>query len=99
MKVTDSSFNDIEALFLAGGFGNYINIDSALEIGLLPAEMKGRIYPVGNSAGIGALQYLKSDEFEGKLYKLLGNSEYIELSNYDEFTTEFALNMNFSSKD
>lgn len=95
MKVTDSSFNDIEALYLAGGFGNYINIDSALEIGLLPNEMKGRIYPVGNSAGIGALQYLKSDEFDKRLYKLLANSEYIELSDYDEFITEFAMNMNF----
>lgn len=99
MNVTDSSFDDIEALFLAGGFGNYINIDSALEIGLLPAEMKGRIYTIGNSAGIGTLQYLKSDEFDERLYKLLGNSEYIELSNFDEFTTEFALNMNFSLRD
>jgi uncharacterized 2Fe-2S/4Fe-4S cluster protein (DUF4445 family) len=95
MNITDSSFDDVEALFLAGGFGNYINIDSALEIGLLPAEMKGRIYTIGNSAGIGALQYLKSDEFDERLYKLLGNSEYIELSNYDEFITEFAINMNF----
>ncbi len=96
MNITDSSFDDVGALFLAGGFGNYINIDSALEIGLLPAEMKGRIYTIGNSAGIGALQYLKSDEFDERLYKLLGNSEYIELSNYDEFITEFAMNMNFA---
>lgn len=95
MNISGSSFNDAEALFLAGGFGNYINIKSAIEIGLLPSEMKDRIYPVGNSAGIGALQYLKSDEFEDRINQTLKNSRYVELSNFDEFTTEFALNMDF----
>ncbi len=91
----DLSYSDVDALFLAGGFGNYINIDSAVEIGLLPFEMKGKIFPVGNSAGIGTLQYLKSDEFEKKLDTVLNNSQYIELSDIEEFTPEFALNMNF----
>jgi len=95
MNVAGLLFSDIDALFLAGGFGNYINIKAAIEIGLLPYEMKDKIYPVGNSAGIGALQYLKSDEFEEKINKSLKNSQYIELSNLDEFSTEFALNMNF----
>ena len=95
MNVAGLLFSDIDALFLARGFGNYINIKAAIEIGLLPYEMKDKIYPVGNSAGIGALQYLKSDEFEEKINKSLKNSQYTELSNLDEFSTEFALNMNF----
>ena len=95
MSMSGISSGDIDALFLAGGFGNYINVRSAIEIGLLPYELKDRIYPVGNSAGIGALQYLKSDEFEERISKTLKNSRYIELSNLDEFSTEFALNMNF----
>jgi uncharacterized 2Fe-2S/4Fe-4S cluster protein (DUF4445 family) len=98
MKVTESAFDEIDALYLAGGFGNYINIDSAIGIGLLPAEMRGKIFPVGNSAGIGALQYLKSDEIDKRISGLLENSEYIELSNYDEFMTEFAMNMDFPGK-
>jgi len=95
MDKAEVSFNDIDALYLAGGFGNYINIKSAIQIGLLPYELKDKIYPVGNSAGIGALQYLKSDVFELKIDKVLKNSKYIELSNVDEFTMEFALNMSF----
>jgi uncharacterized 2Fe-2S/4Fe-4S cluster protein (DUF4445 family) len=89
------SYNDIDALFLAGGFGNYINIQSALRIGLLPNELCNKIYPIGNSAGIGALQYLKSDVLEKKINKIVNNSQYLELSDIDEFTTEFALNMKF----
>jgi uncharacterized 2Fe-2S/4Fe-4S cluster protein (DUF4445 family) len=95
MNLAGLSFEKIDALYLAGGFGNYIKVSSAIEIGLLPYEMQDRIFPVGNSAGIGALQYLKSVEFEGRINQSLENSEYIELSDIDEFTTEFALNMNF----
>ena len=95
MNAAQMTFNDIDALYLAGGFGNYINISSAIQIGLLPDELRNRIYPVGNSAGIGALQYLKSDEFEEKVIITLKKSVYIELSDSDEFTVEFVMNMNF----
>jgi uncharacterized 2Fe-2S/4Fe-4S cluster protein (DUF4445 family) len=95
MNLSETTFSDIDALFLAGGFGNYININSAIAIGLLPYELKDRIFPVGNSAGIGALQFLKSNEFEERINSILRNSRYIELSNLDEFSTEFAINMNF----
>ncbi len=95
LNVAGLSFSSIEALFIAGGFGNYINIQSALLIGLLPYELKVRIYPVGNSAGIGALQYLKSDYFKKKSDTIIKQSHYIELSDSDEFTIEFAINMNF----
>ncbi len=95
MNIAGLSYQDVDALYLAGGFGNYINIKSAIQIGLLPLELRNRIYPIGNSAGIGALEYLKSNDFEKKVNNILENSRYIELSNLDEFTSEFALNMNF----
>lgn len=95
MNMAGLTFSDIDALYLAGGFGNYINIKSAILIGLLPYELRYKIYPVGNSAGIGALQYLKSNDFEERTVKILKDTSYIELSNIDEFTMEFALNMDF----
>jgi len=95
MNTAKMSYNDIDALYLAGGFGNYINIKSAMRIGLLPHELINKIYPIGNSAGIGSLQYLKSDDFEKKIEQTLEKSQYIELSYEDDFTMEFALNMSF----
>jgi len=95
MNLAGLSFSDIDALYLAGGFGNYINIKSAIKIGLLPYELRDKIYPVGNSAGIGVLQYLKNSDFEKKTDAILKKSKYTELSYVDEFTMEFALNMNF----
>jgi uncharacterized 2Fe-2S/4Fe-4S cluster protein (DUF4445 family) len=99
MNYAGLSFSDIDALYLAGGFGNYININSAITIGLLPHELEGKIFPVGNSAGIGALQFFKSDDFEKKTDKILKNTKYIELSYIDEFTMEFAMNMDFIKPD
>lgn len=97
LKYAGVDYNHLEALFLAGGFGNYINIDSAIQIGLLPFEMKGKIYPVGNSAGIGALQYLKSKKFASNAEVIPGIAINIELSEDEDFTMEFALNMNFKN--
>ncbi len=97
IKQAGLTFGEIDALYLAGGFGNFINTGSALQIGLLPQELKERIHPVGNSAGIGALQYLKSDSFQQKIDNITSNARHIELSAYEEFATEFALNMNFGN--
>jgi uncharacterized 2Fe-2S/4Fe-4S cluster protein (DUF4445 family) len=95
LKTSGMKFEDINALYLAGGFGNYINTASAIRTGLLPAEPGDRIYSVGNSAGIGTLQYLKSEEFSGRLERITAVTEYIELSGSDDFITEFVMNMDF----
>lgn len=96
LKKSGLTYDDIDAMYLAGGFGHYINISSALAIGLLPHELEGRIFPVGNSSGFGALQYLKSLVFEEKTIDILSRSRYIELSGDDDFTVEFAMNIDFN---
>jgi uncharacterized 2Fe-2S/4Fe-4S cluster protein (DUF4445 family) len=95
MNRAGMTYSDIDALYLAGGFGNYININSAIQIGILPYELKEKIYPIGNSSVIGALQYLKTDEFAMKIDNIINHSDFVELSDVDEFTLEFALNMDF----
>ena len=91
-------YDDIDTLVLAGGFGNYMDIDNAIAIGLLPVEMIGKIIQIGNAAGTGALLSLKSDKFISSLNDLIGKTSYIELSYEDSFPEKFALNMNFKQK-
>jgi len=95
LKRKGLEFRDMDALFLAGGFGNYINVNSALRMGLLPGELAGKICQVGNSAGIGALQYLKSAGFAQRTETIAARASYLELSHDTDFTTQFALNMGF----
>lgn len=89
------TFADIDVLYLAGGFGNYIDTDNAIAIGMLPAEMKNKIISLGNTSGTGALLSLKSVLFDENIRKILDQSVYIELSNEEDFTLDFVMNMGF----
>ena len=46
LKQSGLTFDQMDTLFLAGGFGNYINTESAIRIGLIPYQLKDRIIPL-----------------------------------------------------
>lgn len=50
--------DEVQRVYLAGGIGNYVNTESAVAVGLLPASWQGKTKSVGNSALAGAVQYL-----------------------------------------
>lgn len=52
----------VSALYLAGGFGNYINKESAVKIGLFPRKLAEKVMPVGNAALAGACMLLLNEE-------------------------------------
>lgn len=79
----------VSALYLAGGFGNYIDQNSAAAIGLLPDSMLDRIVPVGNSAGMGAVAWLLSDQARAELEEFLPRCSYLELSGCPEFNDAY----------
>ena len=55
----------LQELMLAGGFGNYLSIRSAVRIGLIPALAPERIRYVGNAAALGAQLALVSEAGAG----------------------------------
>ncbi|HHY83506.1 MAG TPA: DUF4445 domain-containing protein [Clostridiales bacterium] len=95
MQEKQLSFNDIKKVYLAGGFGNYINHDHAMEIGLLPSELKGKIVPVGNAALTGAKMIVKSRGYMEVAERITKMTKYIELSSRWDFQEIFVENMEF----
>ncbi len=95
MAIAEVDVSDLDNIYLAGGFGNYINIESAIRIGLLPDVALEKYVQIGNTAGTGAVLALKSEGFMMEQEELIKKMEYIELSTDDEFTMEFAMNMFF----
>jgi uncharacterized 2Fe-2S/4Fe-4S cluster protein (DUF4445 family) len=89
------TFADLDALFLAGGFGNYLNVKSAAKTGLIPLPMIEKVVNLGNTSGTGALLALRSIAFETVLSKLRCRTRHIELSEDDDFAITFAMNMDF----
>ena len=87
--------DDIEEVDIAGAFGNYINPDSACAIGLIPAELRQRIVPVGNAAGAGAKLALTDAKAWAEAETLARTTEFLELATLPEFQDEFVEQLNF----
>jgi uncharacterized 2Fe-2S/4Fe-4S cluster protein (DUF4445 family) len=79
----------IEKFVIAGAFGTYINIPSALQIGMFPSLPIDRFQQVGNAAGAGARQMLLSVEQRLLAEEIAKRVKYIELSTYPNFTNIF----------
>jgi uncharacterized 2Fe-2S/4Fe-4S cluster protein (DUF4445 family) len=88
---------EVGKVYLAGGFGSYISIDSALTIGLLPRRLKGRIKSIGNAAGSGACAGLVSSRMFREAERIKSMIEYIELSSSPDFTEEYINSMIFET--
>ncbi|AGB20076.1 ASKHA domain-containing protein [Thermoanaerobacterium thermosaccharolyticum] len=89
------SETDIKRVYLAGGFGSYISIESAATIGLIPSELKDRTIQIGNAAGLGASLALLSDNELNRAKIVRDKIKYIELSNVPTFQEEFIKSMYF----
>ena len=50
LKERNLNVNDIENVYIGGGFGNFMNVDSCIEIGMIPKELKDKITSIGNCA-------------------------------------------------
>jgi len=83
------SFNDIETFYVAGGFGNYLDITKAIAIGLLPDIDPKKIKFVGNSSLIGARMALLSTHAFERTVKIASMMTNIELSTYLPFMDEY----------
>ena len=83
------SAHEIELVYLAGGFGNYMKPSSAAAIGLIPKELLPRLNVIGNSAGLGAVAMLCSETARADAVWVKRHCEYIELSNIASFHDTF----------
>ena len=82
--------SDIKKVYLAGGFGNYINISSAFKIGLLPSELDSeKVVSIGNAAGAGAVLGLLSKHNLSETEMIKNKVKYIELSALVDFVDEY----------
>jgi len=82
--------NDIEQVIIAGAFGTFINIESAITIGMLPALPLERFKQVGNAAGTGARLALISQSQRAKAQQIAREDRYIELAAVPNFSRKFA---------
>ena len=81
--------DEIDAFIVAGAFGTYINLASAIEIGMFPSLPLERFDQVGNAAGLGAKQMLLSAPAREKALEISRKVKYIELTTHPDFQNKF----------
>jgi uncharacterized 2Fe-2S/4Fe-4S cluster protein (DUF4445 family) len=85
----------IERVVIAGAFGAYIGLESAVRIGLLPALPLARIEQVGNAAGVGVRMALASAALRDRARRLAGRCHYLELGSLPGFQRIFMRRIGF----
>ncbi len=93
MDYVSLRFEDIDTLFVAGGFGSYLDIPKAIGIGLLPDIDPGRVRFIGNSSLMGARMCLLSTHSLERAAQIAKNMTNIELSTYQPFMDEYVAAM------
>lgn len=80
---------DIDAVYVAGGIGSGINMDSAVRIGMLPDIPRENFHYVGNTSLSGAYSMLLSQNAAEQVEALGSNMTYLELSAEPGYMDEF----------
>jgi uncharacterized 2Fe-2S/4Fe-4S cluster protein (DUF4445 family) len=83
------SDKDIENIVIAGAFGSYIDVSSAITIGMLPSLPLSRFRQVGNAAGMGAKLALVSKTMRKDAQTLAAKVHYVELAGAPQFNDTF----------
>ncbi len=91
------SYDQIEHVYLAGGFGFKLSIERAVQIGLLPGELSEKVKAVGNSALAGTVRYLTDEAAEQRIQRICSVAENINLSNDPDFNEDYIRYLNFDA--
>jgi uncharacterized 2Fe-2S/4Fe-4S cluster protein (DUF4445 family) len=82
-------FSMIDEIILTGGFGQYLNIEKAINIGMLPELDHSKFKYMGNSSIAGAYMGLLSEKFRLESRKISNNMTYIDFSSNNKYMDEF----------
>lgn len=85
-------FEDIEALFVSGGFSASIRPENAAFVGLIPPSLQNKLKPVNNSSLLGTIKYA----YDGKNnLSFVKDAKYVDLTADAKFSELFMEYMMF----
>lgn len=87
--------DQLDRVYVSGGFGTFVRPESALRVGLLPAVPVDRITSLGNAAGAGAANALLNRDLLVEATQIAEQCRYVELSSSAVFQNWFIEEMVF----
>jgi uncharacterized 2Fe-2S/4Fe-4S cluster protein (DUF4445 family) len=98
LHVAGVPLEQLGELMLAGGFGNYVSIPSAIRIGLIPPLPPAKVRYVGNAAALGAQLALLSEIERRRAETIARSIEHVSLAAHPDFEQIFVDCMNFPAR-
>ena len=89
MESTQTKVENLEAIYLAGGFGNFLNVRQAVTIGMLPDVPIEKIHFVGNTSIAGAKAVMLSQQALEATEQIAGSMTYFDLMSHPGYMDEF----------
>ena len=89
IETMNVDINDVECIYLAGGFGNYLDVSKATFIGMLPDVPPEKIRFVGNSSIAGAKEAILSRAAYDAIRDVANRLTYVDLMTNAKYMDEF----------
>jgi len=95
LRASHTREDEIDHFVVAGAFGTYLYLDSAVQIGMFPRLPRDRYHQIGNAAGAGAQEMLVSLPSRVEAESILDRMSYIELTTDPGFMESYVDSMGF----
>ena len=95
LEISGTDEQEINTLYLAGGFGSHMNAESAAAIGLIPKKLLTRVRVLGNAALAGASMLLLDRQKLETIRQIAANSVHLNLGGNPSFNEHYMEEMLF----
>ncbi|MDP3804729.1 MAG: ASKHA domain-containing protein [Candidatus Omnitrophota bacterium] len=99
LNKVEKNIAEVKKIYIAGGFGNYLNIENSIFIGLFPDARRDVYEFIGNSSLAGARMSLLSREAFQKAESISKNITYVDLSSEPNYMDEYVASLFFPHTD
>ena len=89
LKNVGLSFDRLDSVYIAGGFGQHLDVENAVRIGLLPDLPRSRFLYLGNTSLFGAGLILLAEKNRASVEEIAGKMTYVELNAEPNYMNEY----------
>jgi uncharacterized 2Fe-2S/4Fe-4S cluster protein (DUF4445 family) len=89
LNQVEMDFSMLDRMIITGGFGQYLDLEKAVTIGLLPDIERSKFQYLGNSSIGGAYMALISEKYRKEAIEISNRMTYVDFSNNNRFMDEF----------
>ena len=85
LEASEFSPDDVDNIYMVGGFGEHINLESAITIGMYPDTDRRKFVSIGNGSLKGAAMLLQDKSLLDKIKDITSRIYYMEFAQFPDF--------------